>query len=580
MFKTQLTILALGIYLCLTSPASAQRLVPTQEALLSGLGARSIAQGNALVASQNDPFAWFSNPAGLASLGGSRLDGHFGVLSRRSFIGAASLIISHDSLSERLSLPDFDGAFALSLVSAQVRDQYLQRNGSIIVTDQTQLTGQVSYASTVYRSVFAGASLKLTHLGYASDQELGVGADLGLSWKIRKDMSVGASWLDLPVRDISFETVSFRSPWRWSVGVAGDRVALSPRWQVGAAAALGKVEDDDVRLHFGGEVERSVGRDWALRARAGYDGHGATVGAGVGYRAVSLDYAYCEPNHEGSFDSWAHSVSVSLHPAELVRATRSVSTRAVDDYRADRYREYKEAAERAAKNNRYEEARDDYIKAAAFAQGAGETDAINNGLREAESGLQRQQEQLHELLGDVLADSLTAYQQRYHDSLAAMQSDFEHRLRQQQHELAASSVETNLRRAQKAFDEGDFYGALGRLALVQEVEPANEAAAQLMQQAKDSVTRQLLTQQRPSTPAALLHELDSMFLGILQTGQKVPDSVVEQWYQQGINYSRAGEYEKAIEIWQKVYEANPKHPTVLEDIRVARQRLESMKPQE
>jgi outer membrane protein assembly factor BamD (BamD/ComL family) len=50
---------------------------------------------------------------------------------------------------------------------------------------------------------------------------------------------------------------------------------------------------------------------------------------------------------------------------------------------------------------------------------------------------------------------------------------------------------------------------------------------------------------------------------------------VNEWYQQGITFNRSGEYQKAIDVWQKVYQARPNHPSVVEDIDAARRRLEA-----
>ncbi len=117
--------------------------------------------------------------------------------------------------------------------------------------------------------------------------------------------------------------------------------------------------------------------------------------------------------------------------------------------------------------------------------------------------------------------------------------------------LSSLDLAKQLNQAIQLFNEGKFDEAEGRFRAVLEVNP-NETVA------REYLGRIAAAQKHTAT----LEDLQA-------------DRTVWGLYLDGMRYYRDKEYDKAIEVWQKVLEAYPGQPNTLENIELARRRLKS-----
>jgi hypothetical protein len=301
------------------------------EFLTVGVGARAAAMGNAHVAVADDATAAYWNPAGLAAIrrrafaaqhadtfqqGPRSLSAH-GLVQYNfanvafPFEHGAKVAVSWVRMGidgiPRVTFEDVNGDGVLGT--------YLDRNlngrkdpGEYYVdrpvvaeafanTDQAVL---VSYARHAAETLAVGGTLKLVRQSLYVNHGTGVGADVGVVWRIGRHLRAGAVVQDVAGTRVRWDTPSrptFTRHWNLRLGIAAGSATRLISLLAAADMDVRRTTrlSEDVgpsRWHAG--VEMTLLRTAALRV--GFDAGAFTAGAGfripLGDAAVAADYAF------------------------------------------------------------------------------------------------------------------------------------------------------------------------------------------------------------------------------------------------------------------------------------------------
>jgi hypothetical protein len=248
--------------------------------------ARSAAMGDAGVAVADDVNASGENPAGLSQLGGQEL----------SFMHHAYILDSSvEHLAYGLSaMPGLGLAASIDYMNFGSVDKYS-------IDASNNLTADGSFnpsgyhldlgAGYAFGSLSAGLNAKMISEALdGSTSSSAFAADLGVLWKDASGLSLGAT-----LEDLGSQLDGANLP-------SGLRAGGAYKMGLGAGSAVTVALDADVpsadssASTVGGGIEYAAKDLYALRAGyevVGNDGAGGlTLGAGLSYKILQLDYAY------------------------------------------------------------------------------------------------------------------------------------------------------------------------------------------------------------------------------------------------------------------------------------------------
>jgi hypothetical protein len=300
------------------------------EFLRLGVGGRALGMGGGFVGIADDASAAYWNPAGLASLGRAEMlfmhSEQFASLANHDYIGFVQPLPSgtgHSAVGI--------GLIRFSVDNIQItRDAYqdLDHNGQWdpgepIMTDQfrtdsdTEYCLLLSYARAAADHLLLGGSAKLIRQGLLDNTSFGMGLDLGLLYRLRSDLRLGARLANATTTRISWDT--------------GRRETIMPSLDLGLSwtrkvealngtltAGLGLANSFENRQEasqvsggmWGGELQGGLeywyGR--SVAARVGSDAGHLAAGAGLRYHSLGADYAYLAHEDLGA----THRVSASV----------------------------------------------------------------------------------------------------------------------------------------------------------------------------------------------------------------------------------------------------------------------------
>ena len=283
-----------------------------------GAGARTMSLGNTFTGMADDLNAVFYNPAGIAHLNGLHL---LGLNSKRLIDLDASTFLSAWSFGDAGTMAF--GTTALAVPSIPLA-------GYDPVADEYYVAGEASYEERVWvlsyakalsRDLSTGANLKYYKYGfdagvagYSSTSAMGFDLDIGLLWKLDRQLSLGLAWQDVAgaLRGGGLE---------WSTGAierfnGGPRLGLAYKWSWFGShiEPLTIVLDEEFTELY--PARTHLGFEWvfmgALALRTGFeekllDNYGRvrfdnSYGIGLSFMGISVDYAYC-PNYGESLDT-------------------------------------------------------------------------------------------------------------------------------------------------------------------------------------------------------------------------------------------------------------------------------------
>lgn len=268
-----------------------------------GIGARVIAMGEAGTAITKDITAAYWNPAGLMEM----KDIEFSSMYNLSM--GYDRTYKYAAIGKRFGF----GVLALNWVNAGVEDiegfNDLDQPTGFFGNQEHNIA--ISYANRYKRLSFGGTP-KLYLSSVEDDTEVGFGLDLGAKYDLNQYFQAG-----LMVRDLIGKLGEDTIPTQLALGVAGH-----PFMGVTIAADLSLESSESPKLNFGGEYWTPIGRDpeadsqvsvvnmterssWddiltnsETGLRVGFNEGRFTVGTGLRFRSVQLDYAYRFGNHD------------------------------------------------------------------------------------------------------------------------------------------------------------------------------------------------------------------------------------------------------------------------------------------
>jgi hypothetical protein len=303
-----------------------------------GVGGRGLAMGGAFVAFANDGSAAFFNPAGFGDLKKrgvtfmhtwlySGLASHDfvsagGPIENGLALGVSMVRLSVDDIpifpelpgtpDERRSNPDLrpDG-----VPEGYFQDSEYGACLSVAKSGMVELGKDVGYVSIpVFASI--GGNVKYVYQSLMDNTGTGIGVDLGAILAVELNdvigksylgrLSVGANVMDIANTRISWNTPSQRE----------DEIPFNVRYGAGYIQRMSPLRGE---LTFSYQVDTryerksSFGAEYSLMrrlaVRAGYNGNGLTLGAGInGPYGSALDYAFIshqmDNTHRLSFALW------------------------------------------------------------------------------------------------------------------------------------------------------------------------------------------------------------------------------------------------------------------------------------
>ena len=268
-----------------------------------GIGARIIAMGEAGTATTKDITSAYWNPAGLVDMKDIEFSSMYNLSMNydRSFKYAA--------FGKNFAW----GALALNWVNATVTDieGYDDLDQPTGFFDDSEHNIALSYANR-YKKLSFGLTPKFYLSSMDGETETGFGLDLGLKYDINQYIEAGFMVRDL-VGSLAGDTV----PRQMNLGVAAH-----PFMGVTIAADAVMETDENPAFNFGAEYWTPIGRDpeadskvsvvemseissWdsilsysQTGLRLGFNDGRFSIGTGLRFRSVQLDYVYRFGNHD------------------------------------------------------------------------------------------------------------------------------------------------------------------------------------------------------------------------------------------------------------------------------------------
>lgn len=379
-FLPTLTVLVSAL---MAVPATGQD-AGTRSPLLMGVGARALAMGRTATATTSQSDALFWNPARLSALEYSEVQGFRTRLSGEG-LAYHSALVGHPTLGlgtfalgyQRFGTSDLDG-----------RDDRNLSTGSFGFSETHLLLG---YGRALHPTFSLGATVRVEQQRVGDLQATGLGLDLGLAYERDWGASHGIlAGLHLqnavePVLKLDQEEVPDPRSLRLGVGIERDPDAGRLSWALATDLEIPRLAD--ARWGVGAEV----GFQELFFLRGGSDDGQPTLGFGVAWKGVQVDYAFRnEPDLDRS-DRFTVGIqfggSVPERRAELQRKRQESISRQLGSMLEAREREAlkdaRAAADAAYRARDWEEAATAYRRVLALApDDATATQRLDDSLRQ------------------------------------------------------------------------------------------------------------------------------------------------------------------------------------------------------
>jgi len=614
-------IAVVGILWLLSAAAVAQEGTGgTRSVFHVGAGARGIALGGAFSSIGDDASVLFYNPAAL------RLNQRLNVLVSHLPLFSGFSDASYEYLG--LVYPTVSaGAFGFGIMTigtGDIRgfDEFSRETESLTYRESQAILGYAFDLPWRYiGAVTAGTSVKILSQRVGDFSDTGTGLDLGFIYRPRwiRGVTIGCNLQDAIGAETKLVAVSDKVYRTIMIGAGYTRVFAN-----GSSLALA-LQMDMPELD---ENEFRVGAEYTIKQlasfRVGFDAEKITAGIGIAWHGFGVDYGYFSRDDAGSSHPLSLSARIGLSIEEKI-ALREERRRAEEEARiqqmfAKRIAGHIATAEQHRKDGELPKALDE-LKIAI------EYDPTNAAAAETLAVVERailagEEERIRSAENAALINQHSRLGLEYYskDDYALARAEWRSVLEldpsnanareylAKTDERLRALADQHRRQALDLERKGQLAAALGEWNIVRSLDPASTEARdasnriniRLDEMSKDysATSRRLKTLElfdgamksfgegRYAEASRQLNELLRLDPGnqearkLLRRTQRrlVPltDAEKEQvrtLYVEGMKYFTQGEYDKAIEEWQRILDIDPDNESVMKNIGEAQKRL-------
>jgi tetratricopeptide (TPR) repeat protein len=571
--------------------------------------------GGAFTAVSDDATSLYWNPAGLPRLEQTSITGFHSTLFEGS---------SYDFFSICQPTVRFGSfGFAFARVGTDGINAYDDRSRSLGPIDFSESQMLFSYGRKVPFDVIVGASLKIVSERMGDHGADGVGFDIGAMYAVPrlKGLTLGFALRDVPGANLKLVERVERTPRTMRLGVAYRGTFRDSQDVATFAIDTSLPEKAPTGVFVGGEylIDQSV----ALRL--GLKEGKLTAGAGVRWKDYSFDYSL--GNTElGNLHQF--SVSAAFGDPTSVRSQREALERKQDvarmlrEERSRKIDAHRELARQASVGGSHSAAIEEWNLVLEYEPDNAQARAGLAAAREAlavrteEEARAAELEVRVHLLTELGAELLDGGELRAALLKFRRANDLEPGNEaalagvRQADSLIAREVISQLTLAQELSASGQHLEAFSAWNRVLLLEPENEDALGGLERSRaslESVGRDLTEARRRIDALALYTRavrayergdyteasgLTGEVLGLypvdkdaLRLAERIEERLspetprveesIRQFYVEGMDYFNSGDYEKAIQSWNKILEMDPENEMVARNIEKAKARLSS-----
>ncbi len=527
----------------------------TESNMNMGFGARALGLGRAYTALAEDPTAVFWNSAGL------------------EYVYQQSVTFFHTTLFEGTSYdflgyayPTLNlGTFGLGIgrigVGGITQRDYLGNDIGNFSWDEYH--GFFSYAKKLPWDVTTGLTVRVIRRGWynlADEGELndvGVGMDLGMLYRpdmfqntLLKNWSLGINVRNLFAPQVKEGVVIDEFPLSIRFGLLRKIAAFGEGNRINLLADMDYSEKRSMRLNMGAEYKfRQMGN-----LRVGYNGNSVTFGAGASYSIFQIDYAFGQTGYSDIFPAM-HRFSLSLNfgltrveMREIVeRKRKAEEERIIAEIREeDRQRfieKHMEAGDEYLQNDQYLDAIVEYQQVIGEDPFNSQAQAM---LDSAETLLQASLDQEQQVAVQRALDTARAQRNR-------------------------EFIDERFEKGRMFLDKNQFTEALIQFNMALERDPDNttiQNAIRTTQRRIEEETDRLIGQARQEFQNQNYAEALRLLANARVVGGENEEIQAEiaalterikltENIQSGLKYYDVGQYEQALEVFEKALEIDP-----------------------
>lgn len=280
---------------------SAQEIGTGLSFLKLGVGARSVAMGEAYTAIAADHASLFYNPASLSFAVRDEI-----FLMHKQWIAETATEYLGATVGEESFSYGFS-ALSTSVGDIEVRSKPGPAEGTF--SAQNFSLG-LAVAHSVDEQIAIGVSGKFLYEKIFIDEASGYGIDIGALYKYSDEIQLGASILNIGSMN-TLRNQSTELPTTVRIGGAYNYSALENISLIGTADIVKTIDDKHTHIHIG--IESTYDRLLSVRAgyKTGFSNTSYSTGFGVLYGIIKFDYAFV-PLTEGFSSTHTFSLSFLL----------------------------------------------------------------------------------------------------------------------------------------------------------------------------------------------------------------------------------------------------------------------------
>ncbi len=594
---------AVGAVLMTSLPARAGDAGQETPFVSLGAGARSLGMGGAYSCLVDDATSIHYNPAGLTSLDYQEFAFMHSALMEGSIydfaawaypinenhgIGAGLMRIGTDNIIRRVDFAD-RGRFSYSY---------------------TQVL--LSYGRKIIKPVSAGMTLQIFQQSLDSRSDFGMGLDVGLRIRLWKSLNASLVAHDLLQHDLVLLERPEKTNMVVVAGLGLQKLTLSKDLRLALDFDAEKQADREYKARAGGEVTIYD----VLSLRGGYDRDNLSLGVGFKSKRIRIDYAYKFVDYTDGMHHISLSFLLGMSTSERIRQRELAKLPPEPTAEEKQFAALMENANRFFRRFQLDSASYYFSQALKMQPGNEEIIGTLAAIEESrrvqaaqEEALRAAREDVQQTLHSFVAQAEQMLDRKmYRAALDLLSLIFDidpgnaeaNALRDRINQARGEELAVNLANAQSAAAASKWSEAVEAYNRILEIDPENADALQ--------AKRQILTAMDLPEKIRMgitlfekgeLIEARSRFEGILSVNPNDPtaldylkrirdkmatrppatledlqkDRVYWELYLEGLRHMRNKEYQRAIEVWEKVLEAYPNNANTLNNIEQARLRL-------